>query len=263
MKMRLIRASVREERGGGFGPLVAMSGCLLLGSNGALRSETDAWRPQIRPAAQELTDTAPAPRPVSPTVINDSKPKTAQTEPQPMAVKEPGGQARQTGATKINVDAPAISTSAAQPPSAEESTTGESLVEQYCRVAVDAAVAAKIKEEEMRARSLKAEIERKVDELGKATADLQTWLKRREDFKASATENLVSVYAQMDPEAAAQRLTVVGEPTAAAILMKLPAKNASAVLGEMQPDMAGKMTAYMAGAAAVKAKTDEPAGTTQ
>ena len=263
MKTRVMRASVREERGGGFGPLVALSGCLLLASNGALRSETDAWSPQIKPAAPELTATAPPPRPVSPTVINDSRPKPARTEPQPIAVRVPVGQAPQTGATEINVDAPAISNSAAPPPRAEDSATGESLVEQYCRVAVDAGVAAKIKEEELRAKSLKDEIERKVDELGKATADLQTWLKRREDFKAAATENLVSVYAQMDPEAAAQRLTVVGEPTAAAILMKLPAKNASAVLGEMQPDMAGKITAYMAGAAAVKAKTGDPAGTTQ
>jgi flagellar motility protein MotE (MotC chaperone) len=136
----------------------------------------------------------------------------------------------------------------------------ESLAERYCRVAVDAAAAAKLREEAKRAELVKAEIEGKLSELGAAITKLQDWLQRREDFKNKATENLVSVYAQMDAEAAAQRLVLVGEPTAAAILMKLPAKNASAVLGEMQPEMASKITAYMAGAAAVGAVSNAQAG---
>ncbi len=130
-------------------------------------------------------------------------------------------------------------------------------------MAVDAVVAAKLQEEEAKANAVKAEIEAKLDELKKATAELQKWLERREEFKTKATDNLVTVYTQMDPEAAAQRLTLVGEPTAAAIIMKLPPKNASAVLGEMQPEMAGKITAFMAGAAAVKPKSDGQAGATQ
>jgi flagellar motility protein MotE (MotC chaperone) len=159
----------------------------------------------------------------------------------------------------VNAAPPAV----AEPVATEQPTKKETLAERYCAVVVNAAVAAKLKEEEAKANAVKADIEVKLEQLKKATADLKTWLERREEFKSKATDNLVTVYMQMDPEAAAQRLTLVGEPAAAAIIMKLPPKSASAILGEMQPEMAGKITAFMAGAAAVKPASDGRAGATQ
>ena len=146
---------------------------------------------------------------------------------------------------------------------APSSSRSEGLAEQYCRVAVDAGVAAKLSEERRKAEALKTEIETKLAELEKATNELKKWLQLRNDFRNQATDNLVSVYAQMDPEAAAQRLMVIAEPVAAAILLKLPPKAASAVLGEMRPDMAGKITSFMAGAAEVRAKQNDGSGQTQ
>ncbi len=126
-----------------------------------------------------------------------------------------------------------------------------SLARQYCRVVGNDALAAKLAEERRRAEDLKRRIEAKIGELEAATAEQKKWLQLRKEFQEKATDNLVSVYALMDAEAAAQRLTDVTDDVAAAILLKLPAKATSAILAEMQSDKAGRLTAYLAGSADV------------
>ena len=218
------------------------------------------WQPEVKPAAQAKepaaapggsaqpsAQAAPASRPGS----KPDQPSGADTPASPATT--PGSKAAQ----EIKPSGASDNTTAAPQYPANRD---ESLVEQYCRVAVDAGVAAKLAEERRRAEELKKEIEAKLAELESATAELKKWLQLRNDFRNQATENLVSVYAEMDPEAAAQRLTVIGEPVAAAILIKLPPKSASAVLGEMRPDMAGKITSFMAGAAEVRANGKDEAG---
>lgn len=124
-----------------------------------------------------------------------------------------------------------------------------SLARQYCRVVGNDALAAKLTEERRRAEDLKRRIEAKIGELEAATAEQKKWLRLRNEFQEKATDNLVAVYALMDAEAAAQRLTDVTDNVAAAILLKLPAKATSAILAEMQSDKAGRLTAYLAGSA--------------
>lgn len=126
-----------------------------------------------------------------------------------------------------------------------------SLARQYCRVVGNDAFAAKLAEERRRAEDLKRRIEAKIGELEAATAEQKRWLQLRKEFQEKATGNLVAVYALMDAEAAAQRLTDVTDDVAAAILLKLPPKATSAILAEMQSDKAGRLTAYLAGSADV------------
>lgn len=126
------------------------------------------------------------------------------------------------------------------------------LAQRYCQVVVDEVLAAKLAEEKRRALQLKKDVEAKIIELEAATAEQKKWLQLRRDFQDKATERLVDVYAKMDAEAAALRLSAMGDDIAAAILSKLSSKSASAVMGEMQPEIAGRLTAYMAGAAAMR-----------
>jgi len=141
---------------------------------------------------------------------------------------------------------------------------GRTLVEKYCDVVVDPALAAKLAQERSEAKKLQKDIEDKLQELKVAIDEHEKWLKLRNDFQNKATDNLVTVYSQMDSEAAAQRLTAVGDQIASAILLKLPPKSASAILGEMPSDVAGRLTAFMAGAAELNAQDPAPSpGATQ
>jgi len=67
-------------------------------------------------------------------------------------------------------------------------------------------------------------------------------------FMKLANDGLVEIYSTMRADAAAPQLAAMNEVTAAAIVMKLPPKVASAVLAEMEADKAARMTATIAGA---------------
>jgi len=206
-----------------------LAAALLAPPKAAAAEAGDGWKPDVRPI-RDGGSAAAAPTPVVPNGLNDSTTPASGTETAPVAV-----------------DAPE-----ARPPA------GGGLADDYCRVVVDHAIAAKLAAEQARAEELKKEIDGKIALLKEATAEQQNWLQLRREFQSKATDNLVSVYSQMDAEAAAVRLGTVGEEIAAAILLKLPAKSASTVLGEMQPDMAGRLTAYMAGAAQIEAPAAAP-----
>lgn len=208
-----------------------------IGIGSQARAQTDGWKPVIKSPDATVSTGA------------------SQNPPEPVKLVNPAVNQRpstSSDSAKNSGDVDQVQPPGVPASSSTERTGENSLVEQYCRVAVDAAVAGKLQVEKQKAEAIKRDIENKTAELNEATRKLQHWLTLRDDFRKKATDGLVSVYAQMDAEAAAQRLTVIGEPIAAAILMKLPPKAASAVLGEMQPDMAGKITAFMAGAAEVR-----------
>ena len=261
--------------------------CLLLSSGAATARDAGlSWTPDIRINEPQETWTTNA---TVPKVINspDVKEKAGKTSDQR---KRPGGQKAfrsqllTTGATKQPPNGPNGSEAAADikapPAGADDAKTatvpgtgtseaaeevrelanpsGRTLSQAYCDVVVDAALAAKLAQEKRDAEGLQKEIEKKLVELEAATAEQRKWLQLREDFQKKATENLVTVYAEMDVEAAAQRLPAVGNEIAAAILVKMPPRSASAILAEMPSDIAGRLTAYIAGAAELRPKSPEP-----
>jgi flagellar motility protein MotE (MotC chaperone) len=146
----------------------------------------------------------------------------------------------------------------ARPDPATPRRSGSTLADKYCEVVVEPALAAKLAKERQEAKKIQTEIEAKLNELKLAIDEQEKWLKLRKDFQNTATDNLVTVYSQMDAEAAAQRLTAVGDHIASAILIKLPPKSASAILGEMPSDVAGRLTAFMAGSAELKTQAPTP-----
>jgi flagellar motility protein MotE (MotC chaperone) len=92
------------------------------------------------------------------------------------------------------------------------------------------------------------------------TAEYKTWVERRDQFLKRATDTLVKIYTQMEPDAASLQLAAIDEETAAALLVKLDPQSASAILNEMAPEKAARLTATIAGAARTPKPNGPPAG---
>jgi flagellar motility protein MotE (MotC chaperone) len=92
------------------------------------------------------------------------------------------------------------------------------------------------------------------------TAEYKAWVERRDQFLKRATDSLVKIYTQMEPDAASLQLAAIDEETAAALLVKLEPQNASAILNEMAPEKAARLTATIAGAARTAKPNAPPAG---
>ena len=98
-------------------------------------------------------------------------------------------------------------------------------------------------------KQLQAQVDSRLKALEEKRAEYETWLKRREVFLARAEEGVVKIYADMKPDAAAERLAVVNTDLAAAILMKLDSRKAGVILNEMDAKAAAVLTGIMASAA--------------
>ncbi len=64
----------------------------------------------------------------------------------------------------------------------------------------------------------------------------------------AARDDLVAIYAKMEPESAARQLSALDDRTAAAILGKLKPSAAGAILGEMDAERASRLAGLLAGA---------------
>jgi len=219
-------------------------------AGGSLRAQVlNGWLPDVQ-ADQAVRKDAPSGSAQQPAVAGN-----ANAKPPSNGAKHPARPSSNEQNELLPEEATETSEGRAKPQAVEPDM---SLARQYCRVVGNDALAAKLAEERRRAEDLKRQIETKIGELEAATAEQKKWLQLRKEFQEKATDNLVAVYALMDAEAAAQRLTNVTDDVAAAILLKLPAKATSAILAEMQSDKAGRLTAYLAGSADV---TGSPATT--
>lgn len=123
------------------------------------------------------------------------------------------------------------------------------LANRYCRVVLDQAVQSRLDAEHQATLRMQKEIDDRISQLQAVISESSRWLEKRQEFQKKAQESIVKVYAAMQAEAAATRLTAVEEEVAAAIILKLTPKIASAVLGEMDPKKAARLTAYISGAA--------------
>jgi flagellar motility protein MotE (MotC chaperone) len=64
----------------------------------------------------------------------------------------------------------------------------------------------------------------------------------------AANDNLVAIYAKMQPEAAAIQIAAMDDPMAAAILGKLKPGAAGAILNEMEAERASRLAVLLASA---------------
>jgi flagellar motility protein MotE (MotC chaperone) len=128
------------------------------------------------------------------------------------------------------------------------------LAQRYCVNVTDAAADARIAWQQAKLAETEQEIGKRIAALEAKTAEYKAWLERRNEFSRKATETLVQIYAQMEPDSAALQLAAMNEETAAAILVKLDPPASGAILNEMQPDKAARLSGTIAGAARVAQK---------
>jgi hypothetical protein len=97
--------------------------------------------------------------------------------------------------------------------------------------------------------SVEQELARKTAALEARIGEHKTWIERRRRLADIADASLVRMFALMKPDAAGQRIAVLDESLAASLLMKLEARAASAILSEISPDKAARVTSIIATAA--------------
>ena len=126
----------------------------------------------------------------------------------------------------------------------------------YCTNVGDAAEEARAGIRQKYLEELEGKIEERIAALDAKRMSIEKWMKRREEFLASATKNLVDIYTAMRPEAAAQQISIMEDETAAAILLRLKPRTASAILNEIKPVRAAWLASVIAGATR-RAKPDD------
>ena len=148
----------------------------------------------------------------------------------------------------LAVDAASAGPDEASDAADQPSPPGEQgAVQKYCTNIRDAAADARFAWQMQALRDLEAQVEQRIADLDARQAEFEDWLRRREEFAARAKENLVAVYANMRPDAAAQQLAILEDEEAASVLANLVPRSASAIMNEMEPERAAQLAVAMAG----------------
>jgi flagellar motility protein MotE (MotC chaperone) len=122
-------------------------------------------------------------------------------------------------------------------------------VQQYCANVASFAAEARIAWQMKRLDELQTQLKQKIADLEAKEAESRDWVLKRQDMMKKAADDIVAIYAKMEPEAAAAQMAVLDEGTAAAVLAKLKPAVSSAILNEMEPGKAAKLTNVMSGLA--------------
>ena len=117
----------------------------------------------------------------------------------------------------------------------------------FCANVAPSIVEARIAWQTKRLNELDAEVKERLAELEKAEASVRDWVAKRNALLSSASDDLVAIYAKMDPESAARQISAMDDQMAAAILSKLKPNAAGAILNEMDADRASKLAIPLAG----------------
>jgi len=133
--------------------------------------------------------------------------------------------------------------------------SADSGVSRYCANVAPIAAEARIAWETRRLNELDAQIKQRVAELEKAEAETRDWVSKRETLLNAASDDVVSIYGKMDPEAAATQLAAMDEPIAVSILHKLNVRAASSILDQMEAARAARLTSLILAAPAPEKKS--------
>jgi flagellar motility protein MotE (MotC chaperone) len=118
----------------------------------------------------------------------------------------------------------------------------------YCANVAPSIAEARIAWQTKRLGELDAQVKQRIADLEKAEASVQEWVAKREALLNAATDDLVAIYAKMQPESAAMQISAMDDQMAAAILGKLKPGAAGAILDEMEAERASKLAAFLSGA---------------
>jgi flagellar motility protein MotE (MotC chaperone) len=202
--------------------------------------------------------------PPDPTITTGA---TAQATPTPQAQPQPQPQSQTQGPPPAAAAAPAAAKPAAksrtdaaakpvpqpksvpQPKPAPASPAGDADSEAalFCRNITDAATDARFSWQVRVLEDLDKQVKESVTRLEAKRAEYEDWLKRREDFLRRVEDGVVDMYGRMRPDAAALQIASMTEEVALSVLMKLKPRASSAILSEMEPARAARLTDSLAG----------------
>lgn len=136
----------------------------------------------------------------------------------------------------------------AQEPAAVSATSPESEIQQFCTNIADAARDQRYLLQKQELEKLQVDVDQRISVLESRKAEYEDWLARRNDFLVRAEAGLVDIFKTMKADAAAPQLEEMNLEVAAAIIMKLPARQSGLVLSEMDPQKAGMIATIISSA---------------
>jgi flagellar motility protein MotE (MotC chaperone) len=157
------------------------------------------------------------------------------------------GQAPEKGKPKVTADKASDTAIANKAPDIEAS--------RFCANAGPSIAEARVAWERKQLDDLDAQVKQRLADLEKAEASVQEWVAKRDAMLKSASDDLVAIYAKMQPETAATQIAAMDDQMAAAILGKLKAGAAGAILNEMEAERASRLAVVLSGAAGAGKKS--------
>ncbi len=115
----------------------------------------------------------------------------------------------------------------------------------FCANAAPSIAEARIAWETRQLSELDAQVKQRLVDLEKAEASVKEWVAKKDAALKSASDDLVAIYAKMQPETAATQIAAMDDQLAAAILSKLKAGAAGAILNEMEAERASKLATLL------------------
>ena len=172
-----------------------------------------------------------------------------EVRPIEIARPQPASEASEMVSEKTEEVKPAVAKPEPDLPKIEEGLDPTENARAYCTNIADAAADARYALQAAALEDLETQVNARIDALEKKRAQYEEWLALREEFLRKADESIVAIFTQMRPDAASQQMSVMDLEAAAAILVKLNPRIASAILNEMDPMKAAQLTTTMAGLA--------------
>jgi flagellar motility protein MotE (MotC chaperone) len=136
----------------------------------------------------------------------------------------------------------------AQEPASVSTTSTDDEIRQFCTNIADAARDQRYLLQKQELEKLQADVDERIAILETRRAEYEDWLTRRNDFLVRAEAGLVDIFKTMKADAAGPQLEEMDLEVAAAIIMKLPARQSGLVLSEMDPQKAGMIATIISSA---------------
>src|ERR1700735_3650058 len=125
----------------------------------------------------------------------------------------------------------------------------------FCANAAPSIAEARIAWETRQLSELDAQVKQRLADLEKAEASVKEWVAKRDTSLKAASDELVAIYAKMQPETAATQIAAMDDQMAAALFGKLKPGAAGALLNEMEEERASRLAAFLSGAASAEKKS--------
>jgi len=131
--------------------------------------------------------------------------------------------------------------------SANADKAAEIEASRFCANVAPSIAEARIAWQTKRLGELDDQVKQRLADLEKAEASIREWVAKRDAMIKAASDDLVAIYAKMQPETAAVQLSGMDDQMAAAILAKLKPRAAGAILNEMEAERASKLASFLSG----------------